>query len=170
MNDPILGPYDPEAAPRSKWIIPVASVMAGSAVTLFPIIFTFPILPPFGLMILIGWRLARHDALPVWSPLLLGLFDDLISGQPFGSAMVLWSICFLAIDLLDERLVWRDFWQDWLLAAGAILTCLIIGRLVASPIGAHVDTVLLLQMIVSIMLYPLISRLIGWLDRKRTAT
>ena len=167
MSDPILGPYDANAPKQSASTVPALTVMAGSALTLLPMIFTFPILPPFGLMILLGWRLARPDALPIWSPLLLGLFDDLISGQPLGSAMLLWMISFLVIDLLDQRLVWRDFWQDWLLAAGAIAASLFAGRLVASPIGAHVDTVLLLQVIVSIMLYPVISRLIAWLDRKR---
>ena len=75
----------------------------------------------------------------------------------------------IKIDLLDQRLVWHDFWQDWLLAAGGIASCLILGRLIASPIGAHVDTVLLLQVIVSIMLYPVMTRLIAWLDRKRIA-
>lgn len=167
MSDPVLGPYDANAPRQSAWTIPALSVMAGSALTLLPMIFTFPILPPFGLMMLLGWRLARPDSLPIWAPLLLGLFDDLISGQPFGSSMLLWMISFLVIDLLDQRLVWRDFWQDWLLAAGGIAATLIAGRLIASPIGAHVDTVLLLQVIVSIMLYPVISRLIAWLDRKR---
>ncbi len=167
MSDPVMGPFDANAPRQAPWRIPALSVMAGSALTLLPMIATFPILPPFGLMMLLGWRLARPDALPVWAPLLLGLFDDLISGQPFGSAMLLWSVSFLVIDLLDQRLVWRDFWQDWLLAAGAICACLIAGRLIASPIGAHVDTVLLLQAIISLMLFPLISRLIAWLDRKR---
>ena len=51
-------------------------------------------------------------------PLPLGLFDDLVSGQPLGSAMLLWTLCFLAIDVLEQRLVWRDFWQDWLIAVG----------------------------------------------------
>ena len=167
MSDPVLGPFDAEAPRRAPWTLPALSIMAGSALTLLPLVATLPILPPFGLMMLIGWRLARPDAVPVWSPLLLGGFDDLLSGQPFGSAMLLWTLAFLAIDLLDQRLSWRDFWQDWLLAAGAVGACLIGGRLIASPLGAHVDTVLLLQIIVTIMLYPVIARIVAWLDRKR---
>jgi rod shape-determining protein MreD len=169
VSEPVIGPFDAKPTGGRPWAIPAASVMAGSAATLIPVIFTFPIMPPFGLIILLGWRLTRPDSLPVWVPLLLGLFDDLISGQPFGSAMLLWTVSFLVIDLLDQRLVWHDFWQDWLLAAGGIASCLILGRLIASPIGAHVDTVLLLQVIVSIMLYPVMTRLIAWLDRKRIA-
>lgn len=167
MSEPVIGPFDAEAPRRAPATIPALSVMAGSALTLVPLVATLPILPPFGLMMLIGWRLSRTDALPVWAPLLLGMFDDLLSGQPFGSAMLLWTVSFLVIDLLDQRLTWRDFWQDWLLASGAIGGCLIFGRLVASPLGAHVDTVVLLQIIVSIMLYPVIARLVAWLDRKR---
>jgi hypothetical protein len=84
-------------------------------------------------MMLLGWRLhaRRFDA--VWAPVPLGFFDDLVSGQPLGSAMLLWTMCVLGIDVLDTRLVWRDFWQDWLIASGAIGFCLIAGRLVASP-------------------------------------
>ncbi len=123
-----------------------------------------PFLPPFGLMVLLGWRMVRGDSMRVWVPVLLGFFDDMVSGQPLGSAMLLWTLCFLAIDVLDTRLVWRDFWQDWLIASGAIGFCLIAGRLVASPLGAHVDTALLLQVVTSAALFPLISRLCVWLD------
>ena len=63
--------------------------------------------------------------------------------------------------------MWRDFWQDWLIAAGAIAFALIGGRLIASPIAAHVDGMLLVQILVSVMLFPLVARLIAWLDRKR---
>ncbi|MFX5813291.1 hypothetical protein ABTE31_21535, partial [Acinetobacter baumannii] len=67
--------------------VPALSVMVGSAVTLWPFIATFPILPPFGLLMLLGWRLTKPDSLRIWAPLPLGLFDDLISGQPLGTAM-----------------------------------------------------------------------------------
>src|SRR3546814_6385482 len=85
---------DPDAArvaPRT-WIIPAISVMLGSLVTIIPVIFPGGLLPPFGLMVLLAWRLLRPESLKIWSPVLLGLFDDLLSGQPFGSAMLLWTI------------------------------------------------------------------------------
>ncbi|MBY0521129.1 MAG: rod shape-determining protein MreD [Sphingomonas sp.] len=164
----VRGPFDPEPPSVLAWLIPVASIMGGSMLTLVPVIATIGFLPPFGLLMLIGWRLGRPDAMPIWTPLLLGAFDDMLSGQPFGNAMFLWSATALVIDLLDQRLVARDFWQDWLLAAGAVGGCLIAGRLVATSLAAHVDTVLLIQMLVSAMLYPVIARFCAWLDRKRT--
>ena len=103
----------------------------------------------------------------MWAPLPLGLFDDVLTGQPLGSAMLLWTLCFLAIDVLDTRLVWRDFWQDWLIAAGSIGFCLIAGRLIASPFGAHVDTVLLLQIVVSVALFPVVASLCARMNRER---
>ena len=153
-----------EKPPRAVWLAPL-SVMLGSLMTLVPVVAVVPFLPPFGLMVLLGWRMLRGDSMRVWVPVLLGLFDDLVSGQPLGSAMLLWTLCVLAIDVLDTRLVWRDFWQDWLIASGAIGFCLIAGRLVASPFGAHVDTALLLQILASAALFPLIYRLCAWLDR-----
>lgn len=163
----VRGPFDAEPPSALSWLIPVGSVMAGSLITLLPMIATIAFLPPFGLLMLIGWRLGRADAMPIWSTLLLGLFDDLFNGQPFGNSMFLWSATAIMLDLLDQRLLSRDFWQDWLLASGAVCGCLIAGRLVAAPIGAHVDTILLIQIIVSAMLYPAIARLCAWLDRKR---
>lgn len=144
------------------------SVMAGSLVTIFPFIASFPVLPPFGLMVLLAWRLRRPDALAVWAPLPLGLFDDLLSGQPLGCAMVLWSVCFFSIDMIERRIMmFHNFWQDWLVAAGGIATVLVLGRLVAAPFAAHVDTLLLLQILVAALLYPLIASLVGWLDALR---
>jgi len=153
-----------EERTRSSWAAPV-SIILGSLVTLLPFIATFPFLPPFGLLMLLGWRLTRAEAVKVWMAVPLGLIDDMVSGQPLGSAMLLWTLCFLAIDILDTRLVWRDFWQDWLLASGAIGFCLIAGRLVAAPFSAHVDTALMMQIIVSALLFPVASRFCGWLDR-----
>lgn len=154
-----------EERSRAAWLAPL-SVVLGSMVTILPLIATFPWLPPIGLLMLLGWRLHRADALKVWAPVPLGLFDDMVSGQPLGNAMLLWTLCFLAIDVLDTRLVWRDFWQDWLIASGAIGFCLIAGRLIATPFEAHVDTALLLQVIIACTFFPLFSRLCARLDRE----
>lgn len=150
---------------RAAWLAPL-SVALGSLVTILPFVATFPLLPPFGLLLLLGWRLHRADSLKVWAPVPLGLLDDLVSGQPLGSAMLLWTLCFIAVDVLDTRLVWRDFWQDWLIATGAAGFCLIAGRLIASPLTAHVDTALLFQLLVCAALFPLVSRLCARLDRE----
>lgn len=158
-----------ERRSRSIWLAPL-SVMLGSLMTILPVIATGPFMPPFGLMMLLGWRLNRADSLRVWAPVPLGLFDDIITGQPIGSAMVLWTLSFIVIDVLDTRLVWRNFWQDWLIAAGAIGACLIAGRLVAAPFSAHVDTVLVVQILVSAALFPLISRFCARLDRDARQT
>lgn len=157
-----------EKIPRSIWLAPL-SVVLGSMATLLPVVATVPFLPPFGLMMLLGWRLVRGDSMKVWMPVPLGFVDDMLSGQPLGSAMVLWTLAILMVDVLDTRLVWRDFWQDWLIASGAIGLVLIGGRLVATPFGAHVDTALLLQIVVSAALFPVIARFCAWLarDKKR---
>ncbi|WP_240047396.1 rod shape-determining protein MreD [Sphingomonas panacisoli] len=161
------GAFAPEPSPVAMWAIPVASVMIGSLITILPLVATFPVLPPLGLMTLLAWRMLRPETIRIWSPLPFGFFDDLVSGQPLGSAMLLWTLAFLIVDLLDRRLVSRDFWQDWVLAAGAIAFCLIAGRLLATPLAAHVDTVLLFQVIAAVLLYPLVARLVASLDTRR---
>ena len=167
MNEPPPERFAPSAPRWQRIGVPVASVLIGSLVTIVPVIALNPVLPPFGLLVLLGWRLLRPELFPIWAAAPFGLFDDCVSGQPLGSAVLLWTVSFFAIELFDTRLVWRDFWQDWMIAALAISFCLIGGRLIASPIAAHVDTMLLVQILLSVLLFPLIARLVAWLDRKR---
>ncbi len=152
------GPFDEVPDQSFRRFVPAITVAIGSALTLWPMVASFPVLPPFGLLMLLGWRLTKPESLRIWAPLPLGFFDDLISGQPLGNAMLFWTLCLFMIDLIDQRIVYRDFWQDWLIAGGAIAFCLILGRFVASPISAHVDTALMLQIAVSILLFPLVVR------------
>lgn len=163
---PFAGLGQPTLSKRARWLAPLSIILA-SLITLIPFKATVPLLPPFGLMMLLAWRLHRPDLLKPWAPLLLGFVDDMVSGQPLGNAMFFWTVSFIAIDVLDTRIVWRDFLQDWLLAAGAIGFCLIGGRLVATPLDAHVDTVLLIQILISIALFPVLSRLVARLDRRK---
>lgn len=165
---PFQAPLPPPGRARA---LPWVSVLAASTLTaIVPVVASLPLMPPLGLILLLSWRLLARFALRPWAAAPLGLFDDLVSGQPLGSAMLLWSLCFIAIELIEQRLVTRDFWQDWLIASGAIVFCTAIGRWIAVPIGAHVDTVLLAQTMISVMLFPLSARLVAWIDRKRGPT
>lgn len=160
-------PFAPPLPPGRARVIPWATVVAGSLVTIIPVVASLPLLPPMGLIMLLTWRLLARFSLRPWAGAPLGLFDDIVSGQPIGASMLTWSIVMIAIDLIEQRLIFRDFWQDWLIAAAAIVFCLTIGRLVALPLGAHVDTVLVAQIVMSIMLFPFAARVVAWIDRKR---
>lgn len=161
-------PFEPPLPPGRARALPWASVLGGSAMTaVVPVVASLPLMPPLGLILLLTWRLLARFSLRPWAAAPLGLFDDLVSGQPMGSAVLLWSLCFIAIELIEQRLVFRDFWQDWLIASGAIAFCLTAGRWLALPLGAHVDTVLVAQIMSSAMLFPLTARGVAWIDRKR---
>ena len=160
-------PFETKLPASRARVIPWLTVMAGSLVTIIPVVATIPLLPPFGFVMLLAWRLLARFAFRPWAAAPLGFFDDLVSGQPLGSAVLLWSLCFIAIDLIEQRLVFRDFWQDWLIASGALAFCLTVGRWIALPLGAHVDPVLLAQIMIAVMLFPLSVRFVAWIDRKR---
>lgn len=148
---------------------PLFSVLLGSALAMIlPVIAVTPSLPPFGLLMLLAWRLLRHELWPIWMAAPLGLFDDIMSGQPVGSAMFLWTLAFIGIEMTNNRLLWRDYWQDWLIAAFAIIFCLLGGfyfaRLAA---GGGTVLVVLPQIAWSILLFPMAVRLCALLDRWR---
>ncbi len=112
-------------------ILPTLSVVIASLITTWPIMADAPLLPPFGFLVLIAWRLMRSDVWPVWIGIPLGFWDDLFSGQPVGSAVALWTIVMLAMDLVDARLVWRDYRIDWLIGGLAVGFVLVAGAMLA---------------------------------------
>ncbi len=160
-----------ERAPTS-WVligIPVVSVMLGSLVTLLPQLATAPTMPPFGLMVLLGWRMLVRDLWPAWIGVPLGLFDDLFSGQPLGSAACIWTILLLLMELFDRRMMWRDYKQDWIIASSMIAGALVIGFMFANMGGAGGSSLLLMgpQILLSALCMPLVVRFCSGLDRLR---
>ncbi len=96
--------------------VPWVSIMLGSALPVLLMADLMPVLPSLGFLLLLGWRMVRPGLLPLWAGAPLGAFDDLMSGQPFGSAIMLWSLAMIAIELIETRFPWRDFWHDWFTA------------------------------------------------------
>jgi len=160
-----------EASALRANTVPYASIIAGS---LLPILLfqadVMPIAPPLGFMMLVAWRLMRPGLLPIWSGVPLGLFDDLVSGQPIGSAVLLWSLAMIAFEYLEQRMPWRGFWQDWFTAGLAIivyiLAAMALSRATVSPALLFA---MLPQIVVAVVLYPVFARLVSRLDRFRLA-
>jgi rod shape-determining protein MreD len=160
-----------EQSPFRMFAIPVASVMLASMLTAMPVLEDQALLPPFGFLIFLGWRLLQPGLWPMWAGLPFGLFDDIFSGQPFGSAGLLWSLMMIAIQLIDVRAVWRDHWQDWLIAAVTIIIALFMGHWIVGLAFTKPGAVTLMpQIMLSVLLFPLVIRFCARLDRIRLAT
>jgi rod shape-determining protein MreD len=150
--------------------VPLLSTLAAILLALLPIVAAAPLLPDFGFLALITWRLLRPE---IWTPRMalgLGLAADLIAGHPLGQSMLLWTAAFLVFDLIDSRLGFRDYWMDWLIAAGALILHSVGGWYIALLMGSDVRfAVMLPQIGLSILAYPLAARLVLALDRWRLA-
>ncbi|MEO1221613.1 MAG: rod shape-determining protein MreD, partial [Pseudomonadota bacterium] len=104
----------------------------------------------------------------MWAGVPLGAFDDLVSGQPFGSAIFLWSLTMIALELIESRFPWRGFWQDWFTASFGIALYITAAMIVSgASLSLIVVSIVLPQMLLSILLYPLIARVIARADRFR---
>ncbi len=148
--------------------LPWVLVMLGSLSPSWPIIASAPLVPPFGFLMLIAWQQLRPGLFPVWAGLPLGLFDDLYSGQPFGSAVLLWSLAMLALDFLEVRFPWRGVVLNWLSASGIISAYLVLALMIANAGGGSASPMILIpQILFSILAYPLVARLVGAVDRFR---
>jgi rod shape-determining protein MreD len=152
---------------RRQWL-PVLSTLGASLLQALPVVVTTPVVPDFGFLVALSWRLLRPEMWPASFALPLGLFNDLVGGQPLGQSMALWTVAFLACDMLDSRSGWRDYWLDWLFATLLIALYTVGQWEVARAMGSHMPfAVLLPQLLLSIFTYPLVARLVVALDRWR---
>ena len=148
--------------------LPWVSIMLASLTPLMPVIAAAPILPPFAYLMLLAWRFLRPGVLPLWAGAPLGLFDDLFSGQPFGSGVLLFSLTLIAVELLELRFPWRGFWHDWATASLFLTLYLAIAALISGADLTVIQlTVILPQLLISIVLFPIIVRIVALLDRVR---
>ena len=150
--------------------IPLVSTIAAILLALLPIVASAPLLPDFGFLMLITWRLMRPE---IWTPrtaLALGLLADLVAGHPLGQSMLLWTSVFLAFDIIDGRLGFRDYWMEWLIAAGALIFHTVGAWYIALLMGSDVRfAVMAPQIGLSVLAYPVAARLVLGLDRWRLA-
>ncbi len=156
--------------PSPFWMqfVPWTSVILFSMTPILPIIASAPVVPPLGFMALLAWRMLRPGLFPVWAGLPLGFVDDLYSGQPMGSAILLWSVMMLAMEVVDLRYLWRSFMEDWLCASVMISGLLFIAAGVSGVASGSLPSLILIpQLILSILTFPLMTRIVAWLDGVR---
>ena len=150
--------------------VPYVTIMLGSLLPVLLIADLMPLFPSLGFLLLLGWRMVRPGLLPLWAGAPLGAFDDLVSGQPFGSAILLWSLAMIVIELVETRFPWRGFWQDWFTAGVIAVSYWFAALLVSGASGTpELLIVALPQALLSVMLYPIIARMVAGLDRFRLA-
>jgi len=167
-RDPFGSKINRSHMPLLAYGLPWLTILLGSLTPWLPIISPAPVLPPFGFMLMLAWRLLRPGLLPLWAGLPLGLFDDFYSGQPFGNGVLLFSLTLIAIELIEIRFPWRNFWLDWITAAAILIVYLVIAALLS---GAELSLVqlrvILPQLLLSVVLFPVVARLVAHLDRVR---
>ena len=160
-------PYADQPPLRTA-LVPILSTLAGSAMGFVPVIATEPMVPPFGLMMLLAWRLLRPEMWPPWVALPLGFADDLISGHYLGTAMILWTIAFLVLEWVDQVLVWRDGWIEWGIATPALIIIILGAWLLSQPTSSLTAILTIVPQTVSaILLFPAVLRITAWLDHWR---
>ena len=148
--------------------VPAASVVLASLLSALPIVSTSGWYPEFGYLVLLGWRLLRSDPWPAWWAAPLGLVNDLFTGQPIGFSVALWSATMLALDLIDRRTMWRDYWIEWILAAVFLFVHDWLEWEVAGLMGAGVPfTAVLPSIAIAILTFPAAAWAVSRLDRWR---
>lgn len=148
--------------------VPYATILLGSFLPTLLIADLMPLTPPLGFMMMLGWRIVRPGLLPVWAGAPLGAFDDLVSGQPFGTGVLMWSLAMIALEAIEARFPWRGFWQDWFTAALVTLAYLLAAMAVA--VGTVTQPLLLAalpQILTALLIYPFLARIVAGLDRFR---
>ena len=148
--------------------VPAASVLVASLLAALPIVATSGWYPDFGFVVLIAWRLLRSDAFPAWWAAPLGLFNDLVTGNPVGLSVSLWTTAMLLLDIADRRTMWRGYWLEWVLAALLLLGWEAAEWNVARVTGAQLPFVVILPpLLISVFTFPIVAWFVARLDRWR---
>jgi rod shape-determining protein MreD len=147
--------------------LPAASVVIASLMAALPLVATNGWFPNFGFLVLLGWRLLRSDPWPAWWAAPMGFLNDLITGMPIGLSVTLWSATMLALDLIDRRTMWRDYWIEWVLAALFIAIDQWLQWRIAAAMGARLPfSAMIPPIAIAICLFPvsawLVSRIDAW--------
>ena len=149
-------------------ILPAASVVAATLLSTLPIITETGWFPDFGFLMLIAWRLLRSDVWPSWWAAPLGFVNDLVTGAPLGLSVAVWTLAMLALDLLDRRTIWRDYWVEWALASVLILLNEAAQWQVAAWVGARVPFATMVPpILISIAAFPIAAWIVARLDHWR---
>lgn len=153
---------------RLAMAIPALSVTAASLLPLAPVVAEVGWMPDTGLLLLLAWRLLRSDVIPAWWAAPLGLWNDLVLGLPIGLSVATWSAAMILIDLLDRRTMWRDYWLEWLLAAGLLSLAELGRRMVDAAMGAvYPFSAILPPLAIAILTFPLAAFAASQIDRWR---
>jgi rod shape-determining protein MreD len=151
----------------TRWAgyVPAITVVAASLLAALPIVSTSGWYPDFGFLVLVAWRLLRADPWPAWWAAPLGLANDLFTGYPIGFSIALWSATMLALDLIDRRTMWRDYWIEWVVAAVLITIDEWLQWRVAGVVGADLPFVKMIPpLVISVCVFPLVAWLVSRID------
>lgn len=149
-------------------VIPWISIVMASVLPVFIIATALPIVPPLGFVLFLSWRMVRPGLLPVWAGFPLGAVDDLFNGQPFGFAIMAWSLAMLAIDAIEAWFPWRSFVLDWITAAVIIVLYVLSGVVLSGAVlSGPLFAAALPQMVFAVLIVPVAARLVAGLDRLR---
>ena len=149
--------------------IPAITVVIGSLLSLLPIVSARGWWPDMGLLMLLGWRLLRSDAWPAWWAAPLGFVNDLILGTPIGLSVAIWAAIMIAMDILDRRTMWRDYWIEWAIAAVVIGLSEVAHWRVSGLLGAEVafNSSTGPAILVGVLCFPIAAYIASRVDRWR---
>lgn len=153
---------------RGASYLPAATVVAASLLGTLPIVSVTGWWPNAGFLMLVAWRLLRADPWPAWWAAPMGFANDLLTGAPIGLSVTLWTAVMLAMEWVDLRTQWRDYWVEWAIAAVLITVDRWSDWMVAGLMGAPVPFLHIVPAIaISVLAFPLAAMIVARLDRWR---
>ena len=148
--------------------VPAALVVLASSLAVLPIMSLTGWWPNFGLLTLIAYRMLRADCFPAWWGAPLGFANDLLTGSPLGLSIALWPMIMLAMDLVDRRTQFRDYWIEWVVASLLIAVGEWAEWQATALAGAALPAkILAAPIIISILTFPVIGLIVWRIDRWR---
>jgi rod shape-determining protein MreD len=98
----------------------------------------------------------------------MGFANDLLTGAPIGLSVTMWSAAMLAMEWVDLRTQWRDYWVEWAIATLLIIADRWSDWQIAGLMGAPVPFLHVVPAIaISVLTFPIAAMIVSRLDRWR---
>nr|WP_279380274.1 rod shape-determining protein MreD [Sphingosinicella soli] len=142
-------------------------VIIAFAVMTLPMFAPLPVMPNFGLLLVLLWTLYRPQQMPEWTGLPMGLVGDILLGTPVGTNGLLLPLFMILVRYADAYIRRPNWIGDWLFGIPMLFVYhLALWRLCAIVADPIPFLPLATQTAATIAVYPLAAHIFARAQRR----
>jgi rod shape-determining protein MreD len=148
-------------------MVPAGTVLISTLAMALPFPLAWGVMPNLALLFVIIWASLQPRLMPAWAAFGLGLFADLLFGNPIGVWALIFPVAMVAVRLGEERVEGHSLGVDWAFVSLLLLAGHLLCWQLMEFTGREAALLpLLTQAGVTILAYPVAAVLAGRIQRR----